>query len=352
MSSCFKVLISTGKLIHFTGSEIVALETAEWFQAQGHEVVLAAHTISNFFIDHFDSDFRLSTLHDLPSVFDFDFVWCQHLSMLPFFRTYEKIDKLPFIALVSLSPYEPLEKPDNYLIKYLGLPLVVNSQETADAVVPSNQVGLRIINFKNAAPSHFWSYVVQASNTLKCIAVVSNHIPEELIESILTLQKAGIKVIVFGMGHEFRRLQAAGFSYVDAVVTIGKTVPYAIALGIPVYMYDRFGGDGWLSLSNFDQAAHYNFSGRPNLQKKSSEIIEKEILNGFADAQQGCSLLRNKAQAAGYVLDDQLEHLFSILADEATIFDYETRFRRSRSDPEFLMHLNLTCNLTHIIYSQ
>ena len=38
----------------------------------------------------------------------------------------------------------------------------------------------------------------------------------------------------------------------DCVISIGKTVQYCLVQGIPVFLYDRFGGPGYLNESNYD----------------------------------------------------------------------------------------------------
>jgi hypothetical protein len=48
----------------------------------------------------------------------------------------------------------------------------------------------------------------------------------------------------------------------DCVISIGKTVQYCLVQGIPVFLYDRFGGPGYLNESNYELAEYYNFSGR------------------------------------------------------------------------------------------
>ena len=48
----------------------------------------------------------------------------------------------------------------------------------------------------------------------------------------------------------------------DAVVTIGKTVQYALSMGIPAYVYDHFGGVGWLDEDSLEPELHWAFSGQ------------------------------------------------------------------------------------------
>lgn len=83
-------------------------------------------------------------------------------------------------------------------------------------------------------------------------------------------------------------------SQYDAVVTIGKTVQYALGMGIPVYNYDHFGGNGWINLENFNTEARHNFSGRHNNRKILSQEIAHELEAGFSEAIEASEELRKK----------------------------------------------------------
>ena len=81
----------------------------------------------------------------------------------------------------------------------------------------------------------------------------------------------------------------------DVIITIGKTVQYALALGIPIYNYDIHGGGGYINLQNFEEAEFYNFSGRDNPRKLNSNEIAREILDHYKEICLQCGKLRNIA---------------------------------------------------------
>jgi hypothetical protein len=68
------------------------------------------------------------------------------------------------------------------------------------------------------------------------------------------------------------------------VVTIGKTVQYGLACGVPVYVYDKFGGPGYLDRTNFAAAKRCNFSGRCCRRKLEPAQIGAEIVEAYNDA--------------------------------------------------------------------
>jgi hypothetical protein len=92
-----------------------------------------------------------------------------------------------------------------------------------------------------------------------------------------------IKTIIFRINHKYILITSKILLQYDAIITIGKTAQFALALGIPLYNYDYFGGPGWITPHNLDLEESYNFAGRKmnhNELQKDSETIAKEIISG------------------------------------------------------------------------
>jgi hypothetical protein len=259
-----KVLVLNDLFHSWSGSEVVALEVAEHFNA----------TTSSFYV----SEPILSALPNWCPLEDidlseFDLVWAQQHTILPLLDRLKSGDPRPYIVMVSLSPYEPNEQLPLSIMNCYGDLIFANSEETA------NNLNSDALIFKNAAPSAF--HFVREPTSLKRILVVSNHIPPELKGALSKLKRNGITVCVIGLGHDFRRITAQDIQTADLVITIGKSVRYALASGTPVYLYDRFGGDGYLDENNYALNEEYNFSGRPNNRRLTASELVSEIISGF-----------------------------------------------------------------------
>ena len=157
------------------------------------------------------------------------------------------------IIFSSLSPYEPLECPPTYASQ-LSL-LLANSVETRDQLVRYGLPSSKIHIFPNPVASDWFAFPRTSPNVnLARLAVVSNHVVEELHEAILQLRSLGLVVEIFGIGHNYQRVTPELLSTFDCVVTIGRTVQQVMVLGLPVYCYDRFGGPGYLQTENVENA--------------------------------------------------------------------------------------------------
>jgi hypothetical protein len=214
-------------------------------------------------------------------------VWMQH-NMVAHLDVDKLItsSRLPIIVSAHLSPFEMLELAGVGFAVFIGAQLVSNSEETRDRLVCMGVDYRDVLNFKNAAPRRFGVRLNSQcrTNSLTELLVVSNHIPDEVLGAINLLKKRGVSVKVFGLRKIERRISEHDIQNADAVLTIGKTVQYALLSEVPVFCYDHFGGPGWLTRENFDKASHYNFSGRCCGTRYSSREIVDDLILGYEDA--------------------------------------------------------------------
>ena len=160
--------------------------------------------------------------------------------------------------------------------------------EEVEAVIEkylhSTMEGVDYGYFRNPAPMNFVNSRYKPSSQLKNILVVSNHPPEELNNAINLMKEMGLNAALFGeTGDEYKSITPEILSQYDVVITIGKTVQYCLVMGVPAYIYDKFGGCGYLNGRNLRRAEKLNFSGR-GFEKKDSNSIVNDILNGYRSA--------------------------------------------------------------------
>ena len=310
------MLVLTNHFREFAGSEIVALEVARWFRSQGDVVSIGVNAFGDPIRKH-ASEFDIITDVRGLDLSAYDLIWCQHdlLSLLPV-ETWRQAAKslLPHIALASLSPFEPMEHLNGLLAWALSADVYANSDETASHLRRENP-GLvtpkSIRVFHNAAPDEFWAAYAPAiaPKALRTVTLISNHPPPELKDAIELLREEGVVVRHLGRNAEARLVGPQDVSAPDAVITIGKSVVYAVAQRKPVYMYDRFGGDGWLTTSNFSTNSRFNFSGRPAKRLLSARAIVDELLVGYNGAVVEAQQIPDRFDLGRYKLSAVLQEL-------------------------------------------
>lgn len=309
-----RVLVLTNHFSQFAGSEVVALQVAQWFLAHGHAVTLGANSMGAP-LKHCATGIALTTALDAIALSDFDLIWCQHdlLSQLPL-TAFERASRsrLPHVALVSLSPFEPYEHVDGFLTRALSADVYANSPETADELLSRNngtitRPSVRV--FHNAAPAAFWKVGRPPGSALRSIALISNHPPPELAAALASLQAEGVQTRSIGLRGEAKLVEPHDIAGVDAVISIGKSAIYAIAQRRPVFIYDHFGGDGWLTRDNFATNLYHNFSGRPRLRRLAPDALAAELLNGYAAAAQEAQRFGECTELSRLQLDTYMSEL-------------------------------------------
>ena len=135
----------------------------------------------------------------------------------------------------------------------------------------------------NMAPDEFFEYNYSSHAILRSIAIVTNHPPREILDSVKKLKRRGFNVVIYGdcKGGRPVNITPEVLAKHDVIITIGKTVQYSLAMGIPVYNYDVFGGSGYITPQNIDEEELHNFSGRSHRTKKSAAQIVDEIINNY-----------------------------------------------------------------------
>lgn len=244
------ILISNAHLCNFGGSELVSVELAEFYAARGWRVVLYSPIVGQPLLSTISPNVIVTSKE--PDLFGWDIIWDHHGLLI------NKItrDSARIIVCNHMSSYVDLERPKYEVNKPDRI--FANSQETVLSMsVPHMK---RAELFQNPAPAEFQ----RVNHGGSYILAISNHRPKGLRDALDALD---IPVRYISMHENPQRLSGKHhhdnlFFGARAVVCNGKSVQYALRAGVPVFIYDHFGGPGWLTEENFDRASHFNFSGR------------------------------------------------------------------------------------------
>ncbi len=317
------VVIGQADLKYLAGSEIVVLELAEHFSARGAAVVIATRTagepmrtmaeavprvvVRDVDDPELDAELRTASIH---------LAWIHH-HVVP--RALLERSDVPVI-FAHLSAIHPLEFPLVSSVENARAALsVFVSPETLRRHEETGWItGLepeRRALFRNPVPNGFLDIEPAPPQDRPRLLVVSNHVPDEM-EQALGLVAERCEVIRIGRqphpSSQVRRVTPELIAQATAVVTIGKTVQYALAGSRPVYCYDHFGGPGWLTARNLDETARRNFSGRGFSQLTADEIA-RDLVAGLEQARREAPELK-RALGPEYRLVDAVLHLEGMLS--------------------------------------
>ena len=271
-----KVLILNSFIKKYTGSEIMTLELARTFYELGYNVSVAGFDLGNPLVSEFNSlPIKIINIYNLKDNEFYDVIWAHHFITLEYCLLDKKIlsNKIIFS---SLSPYTALECPP-FILDRVSI-FLANSSETKNKLINMGISSDSIHLFPNPVPSYFFNFKKHFENKeIRKIAIISNHLPQELLEFFQMCTNSYISVDIIGIGFKEKLVTPSLLLNYDAIITIGKTVQYCLSLGIPVYCYDMFGGSGWITSKNIEENSKYNFTGRESKTKKEPIQIFKEI---------------------------------------------------------------------------
>lgn len=293
MYSGKRFLITQPMMYGYNGSTMVTVELAEYLQSMGGEVTIYTYVYDYPIKSEVDSEnikVIIANDDDALSLNDFDYIWV-HSQVLPLSivdeLTGELSSKLPKFIFLHMSPFEwiPDERPYIYQMEQkLASQVLVISEEVRGVLEKcfDDDYKPRYRYFRNPAPEAFAAHEHNYNSpTLKNVLIVTNHPADELVEATKILSRHSVYVKMFGeLGDEYRSITPDVLDDFDVVITIGKTVQYCLTMGKPVYLYDVYGGCGYLNKNNFSKAMFYNFSGR-GFSKKSPDDIATDIVKNY-----------------------------------------------------------------------
>ena len=314
-------LVCTNHLFMWAGSELVAIEMAEELLARGIRVDLFATRADRDFLRPIFG--KQVQFHDRAETVDlaaYDLVYAQH-HVLPLILgaalARGPIGAGPVLVWNHLSPFEPLEAPGPFVEATLADAILANSEETRAMLAGMGAPFETARLWPNPAPGSFADPL--APPAAPAFLAVSNHATPEAARAFDILERQGMPVRRIGQRHTAQRLRPAHLAGASGVITIGKTVQYALRAGRPVYCYGPHGGPGWLDEENFERARATNFSGRSHPAKKTAEEIAQELTTGLPAAERFARAFDAAAHdfCLEPLVDGLLEDAASKLADPA-----------------------------------
>jgi hypothetical protein len=307
------IIILNNQLRLFYGSELHSLHIAEYFQHIDFDVTLAAWHVDDPFLSIAESkgiETLEITANRCPFQKAYDIVWTHHLTTFFFVHVVNPLVARHYVhgCLSSFLEIESVPISNNFDLSQ-RLTILANSVETKDVIRQKVKSTQEIKVLLNVVPKEFYSYKkTDYGDIVRKVIIVSNHVPPELREVVPLLEKRGVSVDIIGIEDNHRFVDHLTLLDYDVVITIGKTVQFALAQAVPVFVYDHFGGPGYLDKKGIKRHEDFNFSGRSSPEKLTSNELLDSILNGYPRAVD-FARYASKQIAPKYTINFQMEQL-------------------------------------------
>jgi archaellum component FlaC len=277
-----KLLFANHHMRTLAGSELHTADLCRGFRRAGHEVALFTLVPGAISEALSGEGFRIYFPADLraASAEDFDLVYLHHSTcealLGPIFA-----GKAPVVR-AHLGYVPELERPLSYgcpsgrVFGSEGVMEVLGSPERVPTIVARNVYDDALVPVgHDEGPPGGPPY----------LAVVTNHLDTGLETVLREAKEEGLlSYDLFGVEGRSVPVDAELLARFDAVVTIGRTVILAAAVGKPVYVADIHGSDGWLHPGNYGSSQRHNFSGRARGLKDRrttrEELLDRKLWPG------------------------------------------------------------------------
>lgn len=276
-----RILVATHSLSGLAGAPLHTLDLCRGFRRAGHHVsAFAFHTgmVTDVLRREGFPVFTPRTCRLLENE-AFDIVYLYHATCeallglvvagrTPIVRGY--IGKGSTIA-------NPINANFSSGVTYIseGVRETMQSLEGWNSTLPS-RIARNVYDDELVDPS---ADVSERSRDLPSFALVSNHVPTHLAKLLDKAADDGrCRFVHFGQPNNSVLVTPDLLKPFDAVITIGRTVPLAAAMGKPAYLCDIHGTEGWLTPDNYESSRLHSFSGRRSIVRDWS-LVEKQLLD-------------------------------------------------------------------------
>lgn len=317
------ILITVAFMDGFHGAVMHARDMASFFKQRGDQVRIGTIFVAPNIKEMFSSmEVPVFELGKVPLEACYDIVFAYHYPTIGFLlKQGLRCNKL---VLGSLSGEGRLETFPLYWDS--ASLLTVMSIKTAEKHHDKYGIPLeKMYVLENPIPDEYAVYELPRElpwSVPEKIAVVSNHVPQELKELPQYLPDS-VQVTFYGKGSDnCQEMTPSLLGGYDVVITIGKTIQYAMGLGICAYEYDWHGGCGYITPDNMAAEAVRNFSGNLTQRKITAEAMAKELMAEYSSCHQQLGILKEMA-CRRFLLSDSLNRLLAKL-DQAPAFNRES----------------------------
>lgn len=327
-----KILLTNYSIVNYSGSEIDTVTIANYFLKNGYQVDIFTLRKGNPLMEKINKKIRIITPNEQEKIHErYDIIWSHHYPLLDYilFTLNVKSKHITYISLSSFEPYEALPEYANDLSLIGAITFEVKNKLIEESCRKS-----KIKLFPNYATNKYFDCQTIINDNIKKICIVSNHVPEELVEFRDIALEKNIKVDIFGIQYTPKYIDEKVLNEYDVIISIGKTVYYAMSMGKPVYCYDNYGGYGYINRNNIKDAFKYNFSGRGFGEKKTSNQILNEIINDYSNVKKDLKIVKKFANDNFNFeknMEEFIKEVFNNKIDEKSFYKkYAYLSRKSR----------------------
>ena len=337
-----KICIAVNFLQELTGSEMLAIELANECIRAGHSVDILAHRLDKDFAKR-QLDTRVNCYSDLDAYNygDADIYYFQHqMGSVIIPSLIECLNEVPnftwpYLVFSHFSINFGFETPGPFAEFLFADDIWCNSEETKAHLIENYGKKFKKARaFYNAAPFEYSTVApVSSPKKLGNLLAVSNHFPKPVIQALEILESRGVKVVRRGKAFEQKKITPDDLERNEAVLTIGKTVQYALRAERAVYCYDIHGGPGWLNAENFEASSFHNFSGRNHPRSLEAVEIADDLIDGYAASIKFSKTLTG-AQLEKFRLEAWVEKMLSRAETRLKSLKRNERVERHMQNPQ------------------
>ena len=241
-----RIVVGTHSFDHVGGTETYVLTVAEHLQRLGHEVGIYAQNLGDMML--LARDRGVDVVGD-PSELGFDpeVALAQDAAM-----AYDLADRYPGMPQVFVNHSATFDPQLPPLVPGIVSAVVVMS-ERFRARLEALDADLRIVRLRQPIDTERLVPRRSPSSTPRRVLLLGNYLAGDARRLLVdTWSELGLEVVQVGTVTRATMQPEVEIADADIVVGKARSLLDAMACGRPAYVYDAFGGDGWITADNYE----------------------------------------------------------------------------------------------------
>lgn len=269
------ILLSTHHLLDYTGSEIFTYIIAEKLKSKGHNIVVYSPYLDKTAEMLKEAGFFVVDNLEAVKNNKFDIAHVHHNIIALEVRNY--FQSIPIVYLShGILPF--LEQPP---IINLGISKYLAVSEEVEKNLIAQGINKNLIQiFRNMVDDEKFSTRTEINKIPQKVLVISGRIDsskEQIIKNVCSELNLQIQFVGGRFGEVTQDQLINLIEESDIVFSLGRGAIESMMMERAVIIYDYLGGDGMVTLENFNEIMKCNFSGRRYALEYDEDSLKNEL---------------------------------------------------------------------------
>jgi hypothetical protein len=275
-STPMRIVVGTRSLVAPGGTETSAITVARELERLGHDVTLTAEELGPLAEEAKRSGLRVATLAELPP--RCDAIVAHDATMTAVLAERQPDARVVFVAHSDFfDPQLPVQVPG-------VVDAVVACSDRLAARIRALALDVPIVRLREPIATDRFASAAPLPPRPRRVLILSNYLHGDRRRALIDAwSRAHVEFVEIGGTSATTLDPRPAMEDADVVVAKARAALEAMSVGRAVYLYDQFGGDGWITPDSYPAMEADNFAGQAAPAPRTAADLEADLARYHPD---------------------------------------------------------------------